>query len=270
MLAAVVPAKNESAKIMVVLEMLLALPVDIIIPVINGSTDQTLETIVDRSLAKTHILYFPEALGVDVPRAAGAFYAFNLGANSVLFIDGDMAGALESDIIELSEAVRKGTDMALAECYPQSFVSWPMPNEMLKFRRLLNQKLGIFAEVGLSSPSHGPHAVSRRLLKSVPLKELAIPPVSLALAVAAGLTVKQATYIPHMQLDSTIRDSSHADAITETIIGDCLEALCIVEGKARSRFWGKKEYMGYHGRRRFDILGEIMAGKRQLEIYRTG
>ena len=125
----------------------------------------------------------------------------------------------------------------------------------------LNRTLGLEQSLGTASPSHGPHAVSRRLLLSVPLRELAIPPVSLALAVKKGFPVHIGTRIPHKELGSPDKNTRHARLIAETIIGDCMEAINVYHNQERRRTCDHVEYDGYHSQRRWDLLDNYLAGK---------
>ncbi|MGB4655940.1 MAG: hypothetical protein WBH98_10980, partial [Bacteroidales bacterium] len=92
----------------------------------------------------------------------------------------------------------------------------------------------------------------------VPLVELAIPPVSLALAAKGGLKVCVGTTIPHKALGSPAKDASHSKKIAATIIGDCLEAICVYRDKLRSRSSGTVDYDGYHSQRRLDLLNKYL------------
>lgn len=108
MLAAVVPAKNEEKRIAQVLRSLRSLGPDIILPVVNGCTDGTLDEIQALGWPEIKVVYFRESLGIDVPRAVGAKTARDLGAECVLFVDGDMVGDLAPALQDLVEAVGSG------------------------------------------------------------------------------------------------------------------------------------------------------------------
>ena len=127
----------------------------------------------------THIIEFREALGVDVPRALGAKYAYLWGAEIVVFIDGDMVGNIGAAVQNLILGIKGGTDLAMVNCYPYITHRVGVVEEMLDFRKLLNHELGLFRALGVASPSQGPHAVSRRLLKEIGFDSFAIPPLEL-------------------------------------------------------------------------------------------
>jgi len=264
MLIAVVPARNEEKRIIKAVDTLLTTPLDLIIPVINGSTDNSLAIV--RLIRSPRILpvFFVESLGIDVPRAVGAKIACDRGADAILFLDGDMEGNISKNLCELLDnVISRGYDMSLTNCYPDSSqeVLSTLASHLLEERRRLNRKIGLEKKIGAASPSHGPHAVSRRFLDLIPLRELAIPPVSLALAAKNNLRVNIGTTIGHKYLGSPEKDQNHSRLIAETIIGDCIEAFHVFSNEKRSRTRGGIEYTGYHPERRFDILEKFFTEK---------
>ncbi|ACX53186.1 glycosyl transferase family 2 [Ammonifex degensii KC4] len=261
MLYAVVPACNEGERITRVILTLLAVPVDKVVVVVNGSTDDTLEKVRGFPLQRVKPLFFPEPLGHDVPRAVGALYARRYGARGVLFVDGDMAAIPVRPLRRLKEAVlNQGVDLALTDCYPPQAPPPPSPvtQRLLFFRQQLNLLLGM-EHLGSASPSHGPLAVSHRFLEKVPLEELAVPPVILVYAARAGLRVEVVTSIPHKLLGSPSRGKLHSTLIAATIIGDYLEAIALATGRPRSRKQEGVYYDGYHSSRRWDLLRRFSA-----------
>jgi len=261
MLAAAVPVRNEEKRLKKTITTLLSTPIDLIIPVINGSTDRS--SLIVRQIHSSRILpvCFEEPLGIDVPRAIGAKIALDRGADAVLFIDGDMNGDISENLCELLDSVTlHHYDMSLTNCYPEvNQVSMsPLASHLLKERRWLNREIGIEKHIGSASPCHGPHAVSRRFLKTVPLREIAIPPVSLALASKNNLRINIGTTVCHTRLGSPEKDHRHSQLIAETIIGDCIEALQAFRNKKRDRKRGQIEYTGYHIERRWDILDKFL------------
>lgn len=256
MLAAVVPAQNEEKRITRVLRHLRTVGVDIILPVVNGCSDNTLWEIEALDWPEIKILHFSHSLGIDVPRSIGAKVARDMGAGCVLFVDGDMVGELIAPLLSLEEAIRKEVDLALTDCYPTSDYHSPLTQQVLFFRRRLNSLCGL-EELGVASPSHGPVAVSRHFLYQVPLQALAIPPLALAKAHLSQLTIRVAASIPHKNLQSAVKNDRHAHLVADTIIGDCLEALCHCMGIPPSRSFQGREYLGYHPQRRWDILADF-------------
>lgn len=259
MLAAVVPARNEESQIGLVLSQLVQLPFDWVIPVVNGCTDRTMD--VCRLMLSPIItpVYFREPLGVDVPRAVGAHLALMLGAGGVVFVDGDMTGSIRGALADLVTALRSGVDCALTNCYPYIHTRHPLAKEVLRYREILNRKLCLFQDLGLATPSHGPHGVSRRLLTTIPVEDLAVPPVELARAAAHGLNVKVSAAIPHQELKSKERSLLHTTLMAQTIIGDCIEGISLANGISRHRRENGISYDGFHSARRFDLLRAFAA-----------
>ncbi|MFZ3101583.1 MAG: glycosyltransferase [Desulfitobacteriaceae bacterium] len=267
MFSAVIPAQNEEKSILAVLTNLLRLPLDLIIPVLNGCTDNTLELIRSIPDPRLHIIYFTQPLGIDVPRAFGALYALKLKTDGVIFIDGDMSGNIHENLCDLLNALQNEVDVALTNCYPYITHRAKLVNLVLKFRSLVNKELDLFQTLGLATPTHGPHALSARALMQYPPEALAIPPLTLVYAKNTNLNIKVATSIPHENLRSPRKQRRHARLITETIIGDCVMALALAQGEPLTRTLGKHELLGYHPERRFDLLQQWSEGLHNLNNF---
>ena len=262
MISVVVPAKNEAGRAVTVLQNLGTLPIDHIIFISNGSKDATMYEVLQMRLPKLQIIYFHDCLGIDVPRAVGAKVALSLGSDVVAFVDGDMVGTFYENLMELVDGVLlKHLDMALTNCYPSPPRHIERYNPTFQWRMNLNKELGLEKKIGLATPAHGPHAVSRRFLETLPLAELAIPPVSLALARKNKLKIDVATTIPHYRLGSSIKGQIHTNKIIDTIVGDCLEAMASFRDQPRNRQLQNKTYIGYHSDRRFDLLEQFLSSK---------
>lgn len=255
MIHTIIPVKNEEKKIASTLEMVLKTYSDKIIVVLNGCEDDSQKVVENYCHEKVDYIYFNKSLGIDIPRVIGAQLAIRDNTEGIVFVDGDMNGRIEKHINKIIVSLKeKRIDMALTNCYPTLDRISAMASILLYYRKLLNNGLGLFNKIGYSIPSHGPHGVSRRLLENIALKELAIPPVSLALAVKNNLHVDVATTIPAALLPTTTRDEFHALQISKTIIGDCIEAMEVFLDKKRTRSLNGYTYMGYHKNRRFDLL----------------
>ncbi|MBB6215549.1 glycosyltransferase involved in cell wall biosynthesis [Anaerosolibacter carboniphilus] len=255
MICTVVPVKDEEEKIDQTLHMLLKTQTDQIIVVLNGCQDRSFEIVKDMDDSRIEYIYCNKPLGMDIPRAVGAWIAFQRKAKGIVFVDGDMNGDLSSIIDTLINHLKEEkADMVLTNCYPEESSKSSMARMLLSFRKQLNLELNLFDKIGYSIPSHGPHGISSRFLMKIPIQELAIPPVSLALAAKNNLIVSVAASIPTRLLQSTTRDEYHAQQITKTIIGDCIEAVQVYRGKERNRGYDGIIFTGYHKNRRFDLL----------------
>jgi glycosyltransferase involved in cell wall biosynthesis len=267
LIAAVIPALNEEKSIGMVLHKLTLLPIDIIIPVVNGCTDYTrqiVEAFTQQSKQNTKLipLNFEEALGIDVPRAMGAKKALDLGATAIIFVDGDMRGNISQGVLQIIQALNHAeVDLALTDCYCKidlDVITDPLANLVISYRKKLNETLNIYNTIGIASPSHGPHGLSKKLITAIGYKPLAIPPLLLTLAQKHNLKIKIAADIPHDELGSRLKDPIHALNIAQTIIGDCLEAIANYENRSPTRCSGPDEYLGYHPQRRWDLLSKYI------------
>lgn len=259
MITVVVPAQNEAGRIATVLQNLGTLPIDHIILVVNGSKDATMREVLELRLPKLQLIYFHECLGIDIPRAIGAKMALSLGSDVVAFVDGDMVGTFNENLMELVDGILlKHLDLALTNCYPSPPRHIERYNPTFQWRLNLNREIGLEKKIGLATPAHGPHAVSRHLLKIIPLRELAIPPALLSLARIKKCKIDVATTIPHYRLGSSIKSQIHTNKIIDTIVGDCLEAITIFRNQPRTRQWQNKTYLGYNTERRFDLLDTFL------------
>ncbi|WP_088188634.1 glycosyltransferase [Desulfosporosinus sp. FKA] len=267
MFSAIIPAKNEEKSILAVLTTVLRLPVDYIILVLNGCTDQTLELARSIPDSRIHILFFSDPLGIDIPRAVGSLYARSLDVDGTLFIDGDMSGDIYQNLLSLITTVNSGVDVALTNCYPYITNRQKLANLVLKFRAKLNRELDLFKSLGLSTPTHGPHALSKRALLTIPSEAIAIPPLTLFWAKRLDLVIKVATSIPHQRLHSPRKHRGHARLIAETIIGDCLMGLALSQNLPSTRSLGKHQLLGYHPERRFDLLQTWEQSLKSRDIF---
>ena len=151
-----------------------------------------------------------------------------------------MIGNITPIIKKLIISIKKyRNDLSLTNCYPKIPSGQGLSSLIIDFRLMLNKSLGIYNHIGVSTPSHGPHAISRHLLDIVPFKEIAMPPVVLALAVKSNLKIHVSSTVPHYKLGSKAKNSEHSRKIAETIIGDCLEAICVYSDIERSRVYEK-------------------------------
>lgn len=226
MLAVIIPAYNEEDTIGQVLDNLKSLPVKWIIPVLNGCSDATLPIVLHHTLIKkVALIHYPLPLGIDIPRAVGAECAIQLGAEEIMFVDGDLSGNFTNCLHQLYQAVHcQQCQLALTNCYPNIGYRSQTAKLVLRYREQLNRTLGLFQDIGLATPSHGPHCLSAALLDIIGTDCLSIPPLLLAKTVESGLKVQVAAALNNEQWHSRQRDNEHNQKIADTIIGDCIEA----------------------------------------------
>lgn len=251
-IAAVIPAYNEEESIGHVLDNLAhLLELKYVIPVLNGCTDDTRSVVLAHPLAskqacKLALIEYPQPLGIDVPRSWGAQCALKLGAETILFVDGDLQGDLAPCLQDLIGAVAcHGCDLALTNCYPYIGFRSETARLVLRYREQLNRKLKLFPAIGLATPSHGPHCVSKRLLNTVGTDCLAVPPLMLAKAAQAKLNIRVAARLTSSQWTSAQRGDWHNQKIADTIIGDCIAALQYYSGQPITREADGVCYSGY-------------------------
>ncbi len=190
-----------------------------IIAVCNGCVDRS-EQVAQAEGAK--VLAIKETLGYDVGRAIGAKHA---KGDVILFIDGDFvlpAAKLRAFCLE----VIKGNDVVLNGY--NGYRSKKRIHSTSQAKRLLNRCLGR-ADLGGSSLTAVPHALSRRALETIGYTLLSVPPKALSKAVLSGLTVKKFRKInvaKHNKRKN--RKRKHRRRLKQLIIGDHAEALAYV------------------------------------------
>jgi len=274
---AVVPVKNEEDTILQTLANLEPLALDEIVLVLNGCTDNSL------ALCQTHcqhrhysrkrkiILLYETALGVDVPRGVGACYAKEQQASAVLFVDGDLTDDISPKLdMMLQTLLRQKQDLVLTNCYPYPDYRSPMAKEIVYHREELNRTLGLFHQIGIATPSHGPHCISSKALHAIPPWAFAIPPVELAEAARLGLKMKVGASLCGNTWHQKVRENSHNEEIAQTIIGDCLMAQQYFTMKREEQllFWKRfaqgqekslnslrEGWIGAHECRKFSAIG---------------
>lgn len=266
MIAAVVPVKNEATRLIRVLETLDSLPINLILPVINGSGDGTLDVVIRtaRGLSKPlSVIFSEQPLGHDVPRAIGARIAWEQRMNYILFVDGDMDGDLSRYLFSIiRNTINQKLDMSLTDCYLNAAPDNSLAELVVYFRRKLNQKIGLSKILSDASPSHGPLMISRKLMSYIPFRELAIPPVSLALSAKLGLKTGLGIRLPPYCLGDQYRSEKHSLRISKMIIGDCIEAMNVYDEKPRNRCLYAREFTGFHLERNWQLLDCFLGQRR--------
>ena len=227
-LAVIITARNEAATIGSVIREAKALHPHELIVVLNGCTDGSLAVV--RAIPGVTILHYPEPLGHDVGRAAGAAAA---DADVYLFLDGDLAIPARQ-LRPFVDAVRRGADVALNGLgrHLGPFSRW---DDVTRLKAFLNRALGR-PDLGAASMTAVPHALSRRAVERIGTAALAVPPKAQALALASGLNVRiggSADVITRNRLREA--NTGKANPVSRMIIGDHIEALRTVMDKTGPR-----------------------------------
>jgi hypothetical protein len=219
--AAVIPARNESATLQTILAELERLSLYQIVVVVNGSTDAT------RAIAMHYgckVLEFSGALGHDVGRGLGAQASDR--TDGVVFLDADIEFRA-GELVSFLTAVEGGMDVALNDVNQLPLFNPRHPVNVAK--AYLNVVLDR-TDLGSSSMTGVPHALSRKALDVIGCEALAVPPMAQAKAILSHLRVGLASAV-----DVVGRNRIHgADSpvtsgqLEDLIVGDHLEAISYV------------------------------------------
>lgn len=221
---AVVPAKNEASTLRDVIEQVRQTSVRDVFIVENGSTDNTLD--VARRCA-AHVRHFARALGHDVGRAVGTM-ALNR-PTSVLYLDSDFA-IPAGDLSPFLDAVTsRGVDVALND------LTTALPDDqdldaVSTMKEFLNIALGR-PDLGISSMTAVPHALSARAVATIPPLDLAVPPRALVRSVLQGLHVRPVHCVDVIRPNRyrpLLHSKQYGERMSRLIIGDHLEALALL------------------------------------------
>jgi hypothetical protein len=220
--AVVLSVMNEEASVMGVLHELHRLPLDEIVVVVNGSNDETFQKI--RNSSHALVVHYPEPLGYDVGRVIGSKLS---NSDIILYLDGDVVVKAEQ-LLPFIAAVDRGTDVALNHIYPYlgPFSDWDGVSVMKQF---VNRAMGR-PDLGVSSLTAVPHALSRKALDILGVEQLMVPPKAHVLALAKKLSV-HAPWSVDVITTNRVREHNvgEQNPVSEMIIGDHMEALHAVQ-----------------------------------------
>ncbi len=211
----VVPAKNESQRIVRLLRLLKSWRRrPRVVVVANGCTDDTAQK---AKRLGVNVIEFAQPLGHDVGRAIG-----------LASVDSDIYVVVDADIvcrpIELEpyvRAVESGVDVALNRYPSPKKPAYRHPTSIGK--RTLNLFLSR-PDLLASSLTAVPHALSRKAVDLLGPATFMVPPVAQAKAIMQGLRVEAVAYTP-VGVRNPLRKPAHQLAMRKLILGDCLEAV---------------------------------------------
>ena len=186
-----------------------------VIVVANGSTDGS-DQIAERAGAR--VLRYPQPLGHDVGRTAGALAA---QGEVLLFIDGDMiipAARLRPFI----HKIEAGADVAL------NHYSGPTNkrhvHRVVLAKHVLNELLSRPDLKGMSMTAV-PHAMSRKALETIGAEHLSIPPMAHAIAIHKGLRLTPAQAIDVGKINKKRTKEGAVDPLEQLIDNDHLQSI---------------------------------------------
>ncbi|MFX3635413.1 MAG: glycosyltransferase family 2 protein [Candidatus Pristimantibacillus sp.] len=216
--AAVVMAMNEEDSIASTLRQLERMPLNEIIVIINGSTDDSLGKA--RGSSKAVLLHYDKPLGHDVGRAVGAKVTVS---DIVLFVDADIPLVAEQ-LISFIRRTELGMDVALNDLSP--FIGKFMNrDEVTIVKEFLNRSVDR-QDLSINSLTAVPHALSRMAIQLIGPANLAVPPKAQAIALLAGLRVGVGGSVDVISRNRIRKSNSGAgNQMARLIVGDHLEAL---------------------------------------------
>jgi glycosyltransferase involved in cell wall biosynthesis len=222
----IIPVLNERRTMSRVIHQAYAVHKEVeVIVVCNGSNDGTKE-LAKRLGAK--VIEFNDPLGHDVGRSIGAKTA---KGEVILFLDGDMVISAR-ELRAFVKAVTGGVDVALNRY--SGVTDRKEVHQVVAAKYALNTMLGRMDLRGASMTTV-PHAISRHALQAIGVENLAVPPKSLAIAVAKKLRVEPVYYINVLKLNRLRRKNRKQDPVGDLIVGDHLEAISWLTSYSNNR-----------------------------------
>ncbi|RBP88740.1 glycosyl transferase family 2 [Cytobacillus firmus] len=219
----IIPIKNEEEKLEMILNEVKKLNPLEIITVINGSIDKSEEI---AQAMECKVIVYEDALGHDIGRAIGAFYA---KGDILLFLDGDILIS-NKNLYPFIDAIEQGHDIALNNL-ELIMNTKERPHSVSVVKKALNELFG-YDELTINSMVAVPHAISRHALQEVNWRSLANPPLAQAIAMSKKLSIVAPEYVDvisrnKIRPDIHIEKSSESpyNWIEDVIFGDHLSAV---------------------------------------------
>lgn len=217
-LSVIISARNEEHTLGQLLKQVSRLEPAEIIVVLNGCTDNSYPIV--RLHPQAIIVHCSESVGHDVGRAIGAKLS---RGDILLFLDGDMV-IPASQLFRFVTAVDDGMDVALNDLNPL-LPSFGLCDDVTRSKLFLNYVLGR-VDLGVSSMTAVPHALSRRALDTIGYRELMVPPKAQALSIIKKLRVEKVETVDVIKHNRLRRANTGAgNAMEQLITGDHAEAL---------------------------------------------
>lgn len=217
-LSVIICARNEQHTLQQLLQQVVRLQPAEIIVVLNGCSDQSFQ--LAREVKQAVIVHCPQPAGHDVGRAIGAKLS---RGDILLFLDGDMVIPARQ-LALFTAAVDQGLDVALNNLDPL-LPPFGLADDVSRSKLYLNDVLGR-RDLGVSSMTAVPHALSRHALQTIGYRELMVPPKAHAISLLEQLRVGTAgtvNVIKHNRLRQG--NTGIGNPMEQLITGDHAEAL---------------------------------------------
>lgn len=217
--SAILSVQNEEDSLEMVLKELCRIPVQEIILVMNGCTDNSIA--IAEQFQNTKILNYSDPIGHDIGRALGASIA---ASDILLFVDGDIATAAEH-LKPFVHAIEQGMDVALNDISPYIPSPFDRRDDLSRCKEFLNRVLGR-RDLSMNSMTAVPHAMSRHAVEIIDYKNLMVPPKAQAMAIMKGLRIGTCTSVDVVR-SNRVRSTNVGsfNPVSQLIIGDHLEAI---------------------------------------------
>ena len=200
---------------------------DEIVVVLHGDGKAGLELI--RMFPEAAVVHAAEPLGQGEQRCAGAKMA---EGDAMLVVDGTVPADARR-LLPLLKAVRSGTDVALTRVEENlgPFSAW---NDTMRLRAFMNSGFGR-PDLGASSMSDLPYALSRRALRALGAEALAAPAKAQAEALALGLRVRTCARTAGGSFKGSGGERPEGDSRRGRYVEEHIEALCEAMSRSGAR-----------------------------------
>ncbi|GGG83367.1 glycosyltransferase family 2 protein [Paenibacillus radicis (ex Gao et al. 2016)] len=225
---AVVMVMNEEQSLCAAIEELERLPLQEIVVIVNGSTDNSLHNA--RNSGRAIVLHYGSPLGHDVGRAIGAKVSVS---EIMLFVDADIPINAEK-LLSFVQRIDGGLDVALNDLTP--FIGYfEGRDEVTMLKEFLNRSIQR-EDLSINSLTAVPHAMSRHAIEKIGAANLAVPPKAQAIALKSGLRVGVGGSVDVITRNRARKSNTGAgNEMIQLIVGDHLEALGWAMGSSEPR-----------------------------------
>ncbi|WAH36632.1 glycosyltransferase family 2 protein [Alicyclobacillus dauci] len=227
--AAIVPTQGEAGLTRLVGELTNA-PFDHIRLVLNGANEEDIESV--RTTSTIEVDYFAEPVGHDVGRAIGCM---QVDSDKYFITDADIPLTRE-DVEPFLDAIDRDVDIALnnLDRILSKARQVDPPSIVKRFLNIACDR----PDLGVSSLTAVPHAISGRILREIGFESIAVPPLGQVKAILAGLHVEAVHPVDVVKMNAVRPHLHNADSgkpLQKLIVGDHLEAIAYLQEVQGSR-----------------------------------